>query len=172
LWLETGLFKCIVEFFRRKLVAFAVGERLLVNREEIRGDRGVPLVPAVLAALTAEAGKPVSHAQDFIGRRSDGSAVVVDSRPVERRRPHLQRRSLEGDLWLETGLFKCIVEFFLRKLVAFAVGERLLVNRKEIRRDRGVPVVPRLGVAPPVAEDIELRCIPMMLTAEILSHRA
>ena len=98
--------------------------------------------------------------------------MVVDCRPVERRRPHLQRRSLEGELWLETGLFKCIVEFFRRKLVAFAVGERLLVNREEIRRDRGVPLVPRLGVAPPVAEDIELRCIPMMLTAEILSHRA
>ena len=98
--------------------------------------------------------------------------MVVDSRPVGRRRPHLQRRSLEGELWLETGLFKCIVEFFRRKLVAFAVGERLLVNRKEIRRDRGVPLVPRLGVAPPVAEDIELLCIPMMLTAQILSHRA
>src|SRR6476619_6147755 len=85
---------------------------------------------------------------------------------------YLQRRSLEGELWLETGLFKCIVEFFRRKLVAFAVGERLLVNRKEIRRDRGVPLIPRLGVAPPVPEDIELRCIPMMLTAQILSHRA
>src|SRR4029077_3923567 len=62
-----------------------------------------------------------------------------------------QRRWLEGELWLEleTGLFKCIVEFFRRKLVAFAVGERLLVKREEIRRDRGVPLVTRLGVAPP-----------------------
>ena len=33
------------------------------------------------------AGKPDSHAPDFFARRSDGSAVVVDSRPVERRRP-------------------------------------------------------------------------------------
>jgi hypothetical protein len=44
------------------------------------------------------AGRTVSHAQDFFARRSDGSAVVVDCRPVERRRPHLQRRSLEGEL--------------------------------------------------------------------------
>ena len=35
------------------------------------------------------AGKPDSHAPDFFARRSDGSAVVVDCRPVERRRPHL-----------------------------------------------------------------------------------
>ena len=33
------------------------------------------------------AGKPDSHAPDFFARRSDGSAVVVDCRPVERRRP-------------------------------------------------------------------------------------
>jgi hypothetical protein len=32
------------------------------------------------------AGKPDSHAPDFFARRSDGSAVVVDCRPVERRR--------------------------------------------------------------------------------------
>ena len=36
---------------------------------------------------TAEAGTPVSHTPDFFARRSDGSAVVVDCRPVERRRP-------------------------------------------------------------------------------------
>ena len=36
---------------------------------------------------TAGAGKPVSHAPDFFARRRDGSAVVVDCRPVERRRP-------------------------------------------------------------------------------------
>jgi hypothetical protein len=36
---------------------------------------------------TAEAGKPVSHTPDFFARRTDGSAVVVDCRPVERRRP-------------------------------------------------------------------------------------
>ena len=33
------------------------------------------------------AGKPDSHAPDFFARRRDGSAVVVDCRPVERRRP-------------------------------------------------------------------------------------
>ena len=33
------------------------------------------------------AGRPDSHAPDFFARRSDGSAVVVDCRPVERRRP-------------------------------------------------------------------------------------
>ena len=33
------------------------------------------------------AGKMISHAPDFFARRSDGSAVVVDCRPVERRRP-------------------------------------------------------------------------------------
>jgi len=32
-------------------------------------------------------GKPDSHVPDFFARRSDGSAVVVDCRPVERRRP-------------------------------------------------------------------------------------
>ena len=36
---------------------------------------------------TAEAGKPVAHAPDFFARRRDGSAVAVDCRPVERRRP-------------------------------------------------------------------------------------
>ena len=91
------------------------------------------------------------------------------STPTRKSRPAVTRKQsdtpperlqiTEEKLWLETGLFKCIVEFFRRKLVAFAVGERLLVNREEIRRDRGVPLVPRLGVAPPVAEDIELRCI-------------
>jgi hypothetical protein len=35
---------------------------------------------------TDEAGKPVAHAPDFFARRRDGSAVVVDCRPVERRR--------------------------------------------------------------------------------------
>lgn len=33
------------------------------------------------------AGKPVSHAPDFFARRRDGSAFVVDCRPVERRGP-------------------------------------------------------------------------------------
>jgi hypothetical protein len=36
---------------------------------------------------TAEGGKPVAHAPDFFARRRDGSAVAVDCRPVERRRP-------------------------------------------------------------------------------------
>jgi hypothetical protein len=36
---------------------------------------------------TDAAGTTVSHAPDFFARRSDGSAVVVDCRPVERRRP-------------------------------------------------------------------------------------
>ena len=34
-------------------------------------------------------GKPDSHGPDFFARRSDGSAVVVDCRPVERRRPRV-----------------------------------------------------------------------------------
>jgi hypothetical protein len=36
---------------------------------------------------TDAAGDPMSHAPDFFARRTDGSAVVVDCRPVERRRP-------------------------------------------------------------------------------------
>src|SRR6202171_6431941 len=36
---------------------------------------------------TDESGKSVSHAPDFFARRRDGSSVVVDCRPVERRRP-------------------------------------------------------------------------------------
>ena len=36
---------------------------------------------------TAEAGTTVTHAPDFFARRRDGSAVVVDCRPVERRKP-------------------------------------------------------------------------------------
>jgi hypothetical protein len=36
---------------------------------------------------TDEAGERVSHAPDFFARRSDGSPVVVDCRPLERRRP-------------------------------------------------------------------------------------
>ena len=36
---------------------------------------------------TDAAGKPVSHAPDFFARRADGSAVVVDCRPVERIKP-------------------------------------------------------------------------------------
>jgi hypothetical protein len=34
-----------------------------------------------------ERGWRVSHAPDFFARRADGSAVVVDCRPVERRKP-------------------------------------------------------------------------------------
>jgi hypothetical protein len=34
-----------------------------------------------------EDGRPVSHAPDFFARRVDGSAVVVDCRPAERRGP-------------------------------------------------------------------------------------
>jgi hypothetical protein len=34
-----------------------------------------------------ERGTRVSHAPDFFARRADGSAVVLDCRPVERRRP-------------------------------------------------------------------------------------
>ena len=33
-----------------------------------------------------DAGKPVSHAPDLFARRSDGGALVIDCRPVERRR--------------------------------------------------------------------------------------
>ena len=36
---------------------------------------------------TGEAGERVSHAPDFFARRADGSAVVIDCRPVERRKP-------------------------------------------------------------------------------------
>ena len=36
---------------------------------------------------TDAAGTTVSHAPDFFARRADGSAVVVDCRPVERRKP-------------------------------------------------------------------------------------
>jgi hypothetical protein len=36
---------------------------------------------------TDAAGDPMSHAPDFFARRTDGSAVVVDCQPVERRRP-------------------------------------------------------------------------------------
>ena len=36
---------------------------------------------------TDAAGKPVSHAPDFFARRTDGSAVVLDCRPAERRPP-------------------------------------------------------------------------------------
>lgn len=34
-----------------------------------------------------EAGERLSHAPDFFARRADGSAVVIDCRPVERRKP-------------------------------------------------------------------------------------
>lgn len=34
-----------------------------------------------------EAGKAISHAPDFFARRADGTAVVIDCRPVERRKP-------------------------------------------------------------------------------------
>ena len=34
-----------------------------------------------------DAGDPVAHAPDFFARCSDGSALVLDCRPVERRRP-------------------------------------------------------------------------------------
>jgi hypothetical protein len=36
---------------------------------------------------TDERGEEVSHAPDYFARRADGSAVVVDCRPVERRKP-------------------------------------------------------------------------------------
>ncbi len=35
----------------------------------------------------SETGKGLSHAPDYFARREDGSAVVVDCRPVDRRRP-------------------------------------------------------------------------------------
>ena len=35
----------------------------------------------------SDAGKRVAHAPDFFARRPDGSAVVIDCRPVERREP-------------------------------------------------------------------------------------
>ena len=34
-----------------------------------------------------EAAKLISHAPDFFARRADGTSVVVDCRPVERRKP-------------------------------------------------------------------------------------
>jgi hypothetical protein len=34
-----------------------------------------------------DAGDPVAHAPDFFARRGDGSALVVDCRPAQRRRP-------------------------------------------------------------------------------------
>jgi hypothetical protein len=34
-----------------------------------------------------DAGKLISHAPDFFARRADGTSVVVDCRPVERRKP-------------------------------------------------------------------------------------
>jgi hypothetical protein len=34
-----------------------------------------------------EAGAAIAHAPDFLARRADGSALVLDCRPVERRRP-------------------------------------------------------------------------------------
>jgi len=36
---------------------------------------------------TSGGGKQVSHAPDYIARRADGSAVVVDCRPADRRKP-------------------------------------------------------------------------------------
>ena len=36
---------------------------------------------------TGEGGGRVSHAPDYFARRADGSAVVVDCRPAERRKP-------------------------------------------------------------------------------------
>ena len=36
---------------------------------------------------TGDAGGRVSHAPDYFARRADGSAVVVDCRPAERRKP-------------------------------------------------------------------------------------
>ena len=39
-----------------------------------------------------EAGKLISHAPDFFARRADGTSVVVDCRPVERRKPCLEIR--------------------------------------------------------------------------------
>ncbi|MCZ4510066.1 TnsA-like heteromeric transposase endonuclease subunit [Streptomyces sp. ActVer] len=35
----------------------------------------------------SEAGKGVSHAPDYFARRDDGSAVVIDCRPADRRKP-------------------------------------------------------------------------------------
>lgn len=34
-----------------------------------------------------DAGQLISHAPDFFARRADGTSVVVDCRPVERRKP-------------------------------------------------------------------------------------
>jgi hypothetical protein len=34
-----------------------------------------------------DAGKLISHAPDYFARRADGTSVVVDCRPVERRKP-------------------------------------------------------------------------------------
>lgn len=36
---------------------------------------------------TAETGKAISHAPDYFARRTDGSAIVVDCRPADRRKP-------------------------------------------------------------------------------------
>jgi hypothetical protein len=47
---------------------------------------GVSSQPFWLFWSTAD-GKGVSHAPDYFARRADGSAIVVDCRPVDRRKP-------------------------------------------------------------------------------------
>jgi hypothetical protein len=46
---------------------------------------GIASQPFWLSWTTAE-GQGRSHAPDYLARRADGSAVVVDCRPMERRR--------------------------------------------------------------------------------------
>ncbi|MFI9355561.1 TnsA-like heteromeric transposase endonuclease subunit [Streptomyces lydicus] len=36
---------------------------------------------------TSETGKAISHAPDYFARRGDGSAIVIDCRPADRRKP-------------------------------------------------------------------------------------
>lgn len=67
-----------------------VGYESWLERDHVMAfdyDRGVSAIASQPFWLfwTGENGKPRSHAPDFFLRRSDGSGVVVDCRPVERR---------------------------------------------------------------------------------------
>ena len=48
---------------------------------------GIASQPFWLSLAATRRARRFSHAPDFFARRADGSAVVVDCRPVERRRP-------------------------------------------------------------------------------------
>ncbi|MFI0743315.1 hypothetical protein ACH4PU_35360 [Streptomyces sp. NPDC021100] len=54
----------------------------------LRPGGGGGLLPAVLWLFWPAAnGRPASHVPDYFARREDGTGVVVDGRPAERRRP-------------------------------------------------------------------------------------